>query len=54
MGASSWQPSEHERQVMEAVWLQVKEACVKLNQETNAQNEHIQKILVEMADCYYS
>ena len=43
-----------EREVMEAVWMQVKGACEKLKEETNAQNEHIRKMLKEMADRYYS
>ncbi len=54
METSKWQPSEEEREVMEIVWLQVKAACEKLKQETNAQNQHIRKMLLEMADRYYS
>ena len=54
MDTSKWQPSEEEREVMEAVWMQVKGACEKLKEETNAQDEHIRKMLQEMADRYYS
>ena len=54
MEPSQWQPSYRERVVMEAVWLQVKGACEKLKEETSAQDEHIRKMLREMADRYYS
>ena len=54
METPKWKPSEEEREVMEAVWMQVKGACEKLKEETNAQDEHIRKMLKEMADCYYS
>ena len=39
---------------MEAVGMQVKDACEKLKEETNAKDEHIKKMLQEMADRYYS
>ena len=48
-----WKPSEEEREVMEGVWMQVKGSCEKLKEETNAQNEHIRKMLQEMSDRYY-
>ncbi len=54
MEKPKWKPTEEEREVMEAVWMQVKGACEKLKEETTAQNEHIRKILYEMADNYYS
>ena len=54
METPKWKPSEEEREVMEAVWMQVKGACEKLKEETNAQDEHIRKMLQEMADRYYS
>jgi|GEM_PF-3504562 len=54
MEKPQWEPSEEEREVMEAVWMQVKGACEKLKEETNAQDEHIKKMLQEMADRYYS
>ncbi len=44
----------NQREVMEIVWMQVKATCEKLKEETNAQDEHIRKMLKEMADCYYS
>ena len=34
--------------------MQVKGACEKLKEETNAKDEHIRKMLKEMADRYYS
>ena len=54
MKSSKWKPSKEERELMEAVWMEVKGACEKLKEETNAQNEHIRKMLKEMADRYYS
>ncbi|WP_269610673.1 hypothetical protein [Prochlorococcus marinus] len=54
MESSNWEPTEEEREVMEVVWMQVKCACEKLKEETNARNKHIVKMLKEMADCYYS
>tara|TARA_Y100001968_G_C19364069_1_gene721464 strand:- start:443 stop:628 length:186 start_codon:yes stop_codon:yes gene_type:complete len=54
METSSWQPSQEERELMEAVWMQIKRACEKLKEETNAKDEHIRKMLKEMADRYYS
>ena len=54
MDKTQWKPSKEEREVMEAVWMQVKGACEKLKEETNAQDEHIKKMLKEMADRYYS
>ncbi len=49
-----WKTSEGEREVMEAVWMQVKSACEKLKEETNAQDKHLKKMLKEMTDRYYS
>ena len=54
MATYNWEPTEEEREVMEAVWMQVKGACEKLKEETNSQDEHIRKMLQEMADSYYS
>ena len=54
MESSKWKPTEEEREVMEAVWMQVKGACEKLKEETNAQNEHVIKMLKEIADRFYS
>ena len=54
MEKPQWKPSEEELEVMQAVWMQVKGACEKLKEETNAQDEHIKKMLKEMADRYYS
>ncbi len=53
METLKWNPTEEEREIMDAVWMQVKGACEKLKEETNAQNEHIRKMLKEMADRYY-
>ncbi len=54
MEISTWKPTQEEREVMEAVWMQVKGSCEKLKEETNAKNVHIRKMLREMADRYYS
>ena len=53
METSKWQPTEEEREVMECVWMQVKGACEKLKEETNAKNEHIRKMPQEMSDRYH-
>ena len=45
MESSKWKPTEEEREVMEAVWMQIKGACEKLKEETNAKDEHIKKML---------
>ena len=54
MDKAKWKPSEEQREVVEAVWMKVKAACEKLKEETNAKDEHISKMLQEMADRYYS
>ncbi len=54
MESNEWLPSEEEREVMEAVWMQVKGACEKLKEETSAQDAYIRKMLHEMGDRYYS
>ena len=54
MEATKWKATEEEREVMEAVCMQVKGACEKLKEETNAQNEHIRKMLKGMSDLCYS
>tara|TARA_B100001029_G_C15057729_1_gene455758 strand:- start:2554 stop:2718 length:165 start_codon:yes stop_codon:yes gene_type:complete len=53
MEMSKWKPTEEEQEVMEAAWMQVKGACEKLKEETNAQNVHIRKMLQEISDRYY-
>ena len=45
MESSTWKPTEEEREVMESVWMQVKGACEKLKEETNAQNGTSEKCL---------
>ena len=52
MELSKLKPTEQEWEIMKAVWLQVKCACEKLKEETNAQNEQIRKMLKEMVDRY--
>ncbi len=54
MRTTKWLPSEEEQEIMEVVWMQLKGACEKLKEETNAQNEHIRKMLLEMAERYYT
>jgi len=47
-------PSEEDRTVMTVVWMQIKGACEKLKEETNATDKHVKKMLIEMTDRYYS
>ncbi len=54
MESFKWEPTKQEREVMEAVWLQIKAACAKLKEETNAQDSHIRRMLIEMSERYYS
>ena len=54
MEAPKWPPSEEDRTVMTAVWMQIKGACEKLKEETNATDKHVKKMLIEMTDRYYS
>ncbi len=54
MEEPKWEPTDQEREVMEAVWMQVKGACEKLKEETNATDKHVQKMLLEMSHRYYS
>ena len=54
MSSGKWVPSEEEKEVMQAVWMQVMGACKKLKEETKATDEHIRKMLKEMVDRYYS
>ena len=54
MEASKWKPTEEERKVMRAVWMQVKATCEKSKEDTNANDEHIRKMFKEMANRYYS
>ena len=54
MKTSKWKPLLEELEVMEAVWMQIKGACEKLKEETNAKKVHIRKMFKEMGDRYYS
>ena len=54
MESSKWKPTEEKREVMEAVWVQVKGACENLKEETNNKEEYIRKMFKEMVDRYYS
>ena len=54
MESTKWIPSDEEREVMEGVWMQIKGACEKLKEDTNAKDEDLCKMLKEMADRYYS
>ncbi len=49
MENTKWIPTDVEKEVMETVWMQIKGACEKLKEETNAKNEHIRMMLKEMA-----
>ena len=54
MEKSKWNPTAQEKEIMQVVWLQIKGACEKLKEETNATDKHINKMLIEMATRYYS
>ncbi len=54
MSSEKWTPSEEEKEVMQAVWIQVLAACKKLKEETRATNEHVKKMLTEMSDRHFS
>ena len=54
MKLNSWKPKKEELDVMEDVWIQIKDSCEKLKKETNAKNGHIRKMLKEISDRYYS
>jgi len=54
MSSEKWVPSEEEKEVMQAVWMQVMGACKKLKEETRATDEHIRKMLQEMSDHHFS
>ena len=47
-------PTEEERDVIEAVWIQYKGACEKLKEGPNIKGEYIWKLLKEMAHRYFS
>jgi len=49
-----WITTNEERETMEVVWMQVKGACEKPKEETNATEGHVAKMLQEIADLYYS
>jgi len=38
---------------MESVWMQLKGSCERMKEETNAKDEHIRKMLQEIADYFY-
>ena len=48
-----WKLTEKEREVMAAAWMQIKGACEKIKEDTNAQNKHIRKMLQKISDRYY-
>ncbi len=48
MESLKWQRIERERDVMEAVLLQVKGACDKFKEKTNSQEEHIRKVFIRI------
>ena len=49
-----WMPTNEECEIMDTFWMQVKGACEKLKEETNATEVHVAKMLQEMAALYYS
>lgn len=54
METPKWKTTEEEREVLKVLWMQVKGACEKLKEETNAKDEHICKMLQEIACSSYS
>jgi len=54
MSSEKWVPSEEEKEVMQAVWMQVMGACKKLKEKTRATDEHIRKMLVKMLAFHFS
>ena len=50
----NWKPTENKRELMKSIWIQIKGACERLKEETNATDMHVKKMLLEMADRYYS
>ena len=50
MEKRQWKPTEEEREVMEAVWMQVKGACEEI---TTKASQHSRKIIKVMGDRYY-
>ena len=54
MKLNSWKPEKEELDIIEDVWIQIKDSCERLKQETNAKNGHIRKMLKEISDRYYS
>ena len=54
MEKSKCNPTAQEKEFVQVVGLQIKGACEKLKEETNATDKHINKMLIEMATRYYS
>ena len=54
MKKTNWKPKNEELESLECAWVNIKDSCEKLKQETNAQNTDIRKILQEISDRYYS
>ena len=53
MGKTKWKQTLQEREIMEAVWMQVKGAFEKLKEEIITKKEDIYFFLQEMVHRYY-
>ena len=45
-------PTNEEREIMDVVWIQVKDACEEPKEETTTTAVHVAKMLQEMADLH--
>jgi len=47
-----WHPTNEELEVIDSAWMQVKVACEKIKEQTNANKKYISNMLNEIADHY--
>lgn len=47
-------PINEEHEIMEAIWMQIKGLCEKPEENTDATELHVAKMLQEMAKFFYS
>jgi len=50
MEKNKWKPIQEAREIMEFLQVQIKGACEKLKEETNAKDQHIRNMVIEMVD----
>ncbi len=48
MEKSKCNPTAQEKEIMQVIWLQIKGACEKLKEETDATDKHINKMLIKI------